>query len=88
DVLCEDARRRGFDGVICGHIHHAALRQMGDIHYVNTGDWVESCTAIIENEAGEFRLIDWEARNNRQKMIESARRRSRTTKPLPQEVTQ
>lgn len=88
DVLCEDARRRGFDGVICGHIHHAALRQMGDIHYVNTGDWVESCTAIIENDAGEFRLIDWEARNNRQKMIESARRRSRTTKPLPQEVTQ
>jgi UDP-2,3-diacylglucosamine pyrophosphatase LpxH len=57
--LSEEARRRGVDGVICGHIHHAASRQMGEIHYVNTGDWVESCTAIGEKQDGSFELIRW-----------------------------
>jgi UDP-2,3-diacylglucosamine pyrophosphatase LpxH len=47
------------DGVICGHIHHAASRQVGQIHYLNTGDWVESCTAVVETDAGELELIDW-----------------------------
>ncbi|MEX0285941.1 MAG: UDP-2,3-diacylglucosamine diphosphatase [Paracoccaceae bacterium] len=70
EVLSEDARQRGFDGVICGHIHHATIRQIGDIHYVNTGDWVESCTAIVEDQGGELRLIDWEARNNRLRLLE------------------
>ena len=51
--------RRGVDGVICGHIHHAASRRIGDIHYLNTGDWVESCTAIGEKEDGSFELIRW-----------------------------
>ena len=75
-VLSDDARRKGYDGVICGHIHHAAIRMIGDVEYINTGDWVESCTAIIENDAGEMRLIDWEARNARRHMVER-RRRSR-----------
>jgi UDP-2,3-diacylglucosamine pyrophosphatase LpxH len=47
------------DGVICGHIHHASSRQVGHIHYLNTGDWVESCTAVVETDAGELELIDW-----------------------------
>ena len=46
-------------GVICGHIHHAASRQVGDVHYVNTGDWVESCTAVVETNSGSLELIDW-----------------------------
>lgn len=46
-------------GVICGHIHHAASRTVGGIHYVNTGDWVESCTAVGETSAGTLELIDW-----------------------------
>ena len=61
---------RGVDGVICGHIHHAASRHIGDIHYLNTGDWVESCTAIGENEDGSFELIRW------LDVIEARRRKS------------
>ncbi|WP_287957948.1 UDP-2,3-diacylglucosamine diphosphatase [Filomicrobium sp.] len=57
--LSSEAQRRDADGVICGHIHHAASRNFGDIHYLNTGDWVESCTAIGETEDGRFELIRW-----------------------------
>lgn len=59
DNLSGEARRRSVDGIICGHIHHAASRQINDVHYVNTGDWVESCTAIGETNDGEFELIRW-----------------------------
>jgi UDP-2,3-diacylglucosamine pyrophosphatase LpxH len=57
--LADEARRHQADGVICGHIHHAAARQIGDVHYLNTGDWVESCTAIAETQMGQFQLIRW-----------------------------
>ncbi|MEO1720173.1 MAG: UDP-2,3-diacylglucosamine diphosphatase [Pseudomonadota bacterium] len=57
--LSEEAGRRKVDGVICGHIHHAASRDMNGIHYVNTGDWVESCTAVVETDSGELELIRW-----------------------------
>ncbi|WP_204349241.1 UDP-2,3-diacylglucosamine diphosphatase, partial [Klebsiella pneumoniae] len=46
-VLAEEARRSQVDGVICGHIHHAAIEDFDDVRYVNTGDWVESCTAVV-----------------------------------------
>ena len=46
-------------GVICGHIHHAASRQVGAVHYVNTGDWVESCTAVIETDQGQLEIVNW-----------------------------
>ena len=57
--LAAEAGRRGVDGVICGHIHHAASHDFGDVHYLNTGDWVESCTAIGETQSGEFEMIRW-----------------------------
>ena len=57
--LAEEARRQHVDGVICGHIHHAASRMIDGVHYINTGDWVESCTAIGETETGEMELIRW-----------------------------
>lgn len=57
--LSEEARRRGVDGVICGHIHHAASRGVEGVHYINCGDWVESCTAIGETMSGEIELIRW-----------------------------
>lgn len=57
--LSDEAKRRDVDGVICGHIHHAASKVFEDIHYVNTGDWVESCTAIVEKQDGSFELIHW-----------------------------
>jgi len=59
-VLSEEAKRGGYDGVICGHIHHANIRKIKDIDYINTGDWVESCTAIVEHATGAIELIDWE----------------------------
>jgi len=59
DALAYEARRVGADGVICGHIHHASMRDMNGIAYVNTGDWVESCTAIAENHDGSLEIIRW-----------------------------
>ena len=73
-AVAQKARRRGVSGVVCGHIHHAAERRFAGIHYLNCGDWVESCTAIVETEAGEFRIIRWGAeRPERQGAAERAR---------------
>jgi UDP-2,3-diacylglucosamine pyrophosphatase LpxH len=58
-VLADEARRGGYDGIVCGHIHKAALEQRDDVLYVNCGDWVESCTAIVEHHDGTMHLIDW-----------------------------
>jgi UDP-2,3-diacylglucosamine pyrophosphatase LpxH len=45
--------------VICGHIHHAVIRDDLGLRYINCGDWVESCTAVIENFDGGFELVRW-----------------------------
>jgi UDP-2,3-diacylglucosamine pyrophosphatase LpxH len=58
-ALIGAARRSGTDGVICGHIHHAAIRDVDGILYVNLGDWVESATAVGETEDGRFEIIRW-----------------------------
>ena len=58
-TLVTEARRHGADGVICGHIHHAVIRQDLGITYINCGDWVESCTAIAEHQDGHFEIITW-----------------------------
>lgn len=58
-VLTDEARRHGYDGIVCGHIHAAAMRRIGDLDYINTGDWVESCTAVVEHEDGRLELINW-----------------------------
>ena len=63
-ALAGEAERRGFDGVICGHIHHAEMRRVGGVMYMNDGDWVESCTALVEHHDGRMELIDWAAANN------------------------
>lgn len=64
-----EARRRGFDGVVCGHIHSPALREEAGLRYANCGDWVENCTALVEDHQGTMRLlhysdkIHWQALN-------------------------
>jgi UDP-2,3-diacylglucosamine pyrophosphatase LpxH len=58
-TLTAEAARHAVDGVVCGHIHHPIIRNMGDLLYVNTGDWVESCSAVIEDYEGRFELIRW-----------------------------
>lgn len=58
-VLSEEARRRGVDGVICGHIHTAEIKDMDGVVYANDGDWVESCTALVEHQTGELEILSW-----------------------------
>ena len=52
-------KKRGFDGVICGHIHHAEIKQIDGVTYMNDGDWVESCTALVEHWDGRWEIITW-----------------------------
>lgn len=59
EAVAMEARRRGTDGIICGHIHHASDRTVHGTHYLNCGDWVESCTAVVETRDGELRVIQW-----------------------------
>lgn len=61
EAVAHAARDQGVDGVVCGHIHSAEIRQIGDITYYNDGDWVESCTALVEDHAGTMRIVDWAA---------------------------
>jgi len=65
EKLAAYADQKGYAGVICGHIHSAAIKNINGIEYLNTGDWVESCTAIVETHDGEFKLIDWSTNINR-----------------------
>jgi len=58
-VLVREARRHGYDGVLCGHIHHAEIRTVDGLLYCNSGDWVESLTALVETFDGELRIVRW-----------------------------
>ncbi|MGZ5179605.1 MAG: UDP-2,3-diacylglucosamine diphosphatase, partial [Ramlibacter sp.] len=54
-------RRRGHQGVVCGHIHRAEMREIGGVLYCNDGDWVESRTALVEHHDGRLELVQWGA---------------------------
>ncbi len=77
-AVADEARRRGVDGVICGHIHKAEMRDIDGITYINDGDWVESCTALVEHMDGRLELLEW-AKMRSWSMIE--RKSDRTTRP-------
>jgi len=57
--VCSEAVRRQVDGVICGHIHHSRQRELEGCAYKNCGDWVESCTALVEDGQGRFEVLHW-----------------------------
>ncbi len=59
DAVAQAARKRGVDTVVCGHIHRAEMRTINGVLYCNDGDWVESCTSLVEDMNGRLRLIDW-----------------------------
>jgi len=59
EAIASYAKAQHVEGVICGHIHHANITKFGDIRYYNCGDWVESCTAIVEHYDGKFELVKW-----------------------------
>ena len=85
-ALADDARRRGFDGVVCGHIHHAEMRTVNGVLYLNDGDWVESCTALVEHSDGKLELVDWVARNKLSLLARPAARASATKEAVMQAV--
>jgi UDP-2,3-diacylglucosamine pyrophosphatase LpxH len=57
-------KKRGFDGVICGHIHHAEIKDIDGTMYMNDGDWVESCTALVEHHDGRWEIVTWTEERN------------------------
>ncbi len=58
-IVLDETRRRKADGIVCGHIHQPAMRKMEEILYLNTGDWIENCTALVESHVGELKLLWW-----------------------------
>jgi UDP-2,3-diacylglucosamine pyrophosphatase LpxH len=74
EALAREAARNEVGGVICGHIHHAVSRDIDGLHYLNTGDWVESCTAIVENHDGRLEIINWMTQQAERQRSERARR--------------
>ncbi len=58
-ALAAEALRRGFDGVICGHIHSAGARNIDGVAYINCGDWVENCSAVVETASGKLDVLHW-----------------------------
>ena len=73
EVVANEAAGSKVDGLICGHIHRAGIREIGSVLYTNTGDWVESCTALAENHAGRLGIIEW---RNQQPLQEAVRVRA------------
>src|SRR5215475_279242 len=59
EIVAHEAASRGVDGVVCGHIHHAEIRKIGEVLYLNDGDWVESCTALVEDAHGHMEILRW-----------------------------
>ena len=81
-AVAHEARRRGVQGVVCGHIHRAELREIEGIVYANDGDWVESLTALVEHGDGRLELIDW----SMQSRASDAASRSRVGAPTGEVV--
>jgi UDP-2,3-diacylglucosamine pyrophosphatase LpxH len=57
EAAAAEARRRGLDGIVCGHVHHANLREIQGVLYANDGDWVDSCTALVEDWDGKLSIL-------------------------------
>ncbi|MEO0443603.1 MAG: UDP-2,3-diacylglucosamine diphosphatase [Pseudomonadota bacterium] len=79
-------KKQHYDGVICGHIHHAAAKTIDGLYYYNTGDWVESCTALAEQCDGSIELINWleqgpQQAGEKQKKAKKKAKKKRKTLP-------
>jgi len=68
-TLTEECRKRGYQGVVCGHIHHPEVRMIEDIRYGNSGDWVESCSALVEEFDGTLKIIQWKPSEHNHDML-------------------
>ncbi|WP_188657142.1 UDP-2,3-diacylglucosamine diphosphatase [Sphingomonas metalli] len=85
EVVAHAAAEEGVEGVVCGHIHSAEIRQFGAITYYNDGDWVESCTALVEDFDGALSIVDWaeHARLEAMEAMAAARRAKLVAVPTP-----
>jgi UDP-2,3-diacylglucosamine pyrophosphatase LpxH len=72
ELVAAEARNRGVDGVVCGHIHHAEIRMIGDVLYLNDGDWVESCSALVEDACGNMEILRWANPSQRSAKLEGS----------------
>ena len=82
-ALCVEAERCDVDGVICGHIHHAIMHNDFGIEYINTGDWVESCTVVAEDDEGTMQIIRWtELTDNLEKLKDKVDREKKNRKTI------
>ena len=79
EVVARAAHERGAHGVVCGHIHSAEIRQIGEVTYYNDGDWVESCTALVEYADGRMEIIDWAKRKREEAQLARGSRKIRET---------
>ena len=80
-AVAAEAKRRGVDGVICGHIHQAEIRDIEGVLYCNDGDWVESCTALVEHADGRLEIVNW-AQLRAFDMLIPALQEARQTEPV------
>ena len=80
DAIVQAARKHNVQGVICGHIHRAEIKRVGEIVYMNSGDWVESCTAVVEHHDGRLEIVHWAKRAG----ALPVRRRGSVETPVPQ----
>ncbi len=74
EAVVHAAAEARVDGVVCGHIHSAEIRRFGDITYYNDGDWVESCTALVEQADGTIEILDWAERTRLNHAVQLALR--------------
>ena len=84
-------KKQGFDGIVCGHIHHAAIKRINGVEYFNTGDWVESCTALAEDFEGNIQILHWPKVSRKEKpttkISENIHPNPKTTIDPPAEAT-
>ena len=81
DAAVREAAKHEADGVVCGHIHTAERRWIDGVEYCNDGDWVESCTALVEHEDGRLELLDW--KSDRERVLREAAEASDQTNIVP-----
>jgi UDP-2,3-diacylglucosamine pyrophosphatase LpxH len=83
EVVAHAAAEAGVDGVVCGHIHSAEIRQFGSVTYYNDGDWVESCTALVEHFDGRMEILDWAERKRLEALAAKEQAEPRPALPRP-----
>jgi UDP-2,3-diacylglucosamine pyrophosphatase LpxH len=86
-AVAHEAKRRGLDGVVCGHIHRAEMREIDGVLYCNDGDWVESLTALVEHRDGRLEILDWSAKARADHLQAKRAKQAPQVEATPQEET-